>query len=178
MGFHHVAMATNDLEATHRFYTEAMGFELVKAVAAPTGAPGGAWAKHLFYDTGGNGLLAFWDLHDEALGGFNPAISTGLGLPEWVNHIAFDSPDLDDLEARCTRWQEYGITVVELDHGWCRSIYATDPNGILVEFCCTTAAFTDADTAEAGQILGSARPDLEAMPEAVFHLALEPDPAG
>src|SRR2546421_509771 len=32
MAFHHVALATRDLEATHRFYTEAMGFELVKAV--------------------------------------------------------------------------------------------------------------------------------------------------
>ena len=36
MAFHHVALATRDLDATHRFYTEAMGFELVKAVVAPT----------------------------------------------------------------------------------------------------------------------------------------------
>jgi catechol 2,3-dioxygenase-like lactoylglutathione lyase family enzyme len=41
MGYHHVALAARDLAATHRFYTEAMGFELVKAVAAPTDAPGG-----------------------------------------------------------------------------------------------------------------------------------------
>ena len=27
---------------------------------------------------------------------FDPAISTGLGLPNFVNHIAFDAPDLDD----------------------------------------------------------------------------------
>ena len=38
MGFHHVALATRDLAATHAFYTEAMGFELVKAVVAPTDA--------------------------------------------------------------------------------------------------------------------------------------------
>ncbi|HLI72771.1 MAG TPA: VOC family protein, partial [Acidimicrobiales bacterium] len=60
MAFHHVAVATNDLDATHRFYTEVMGFTLVKTVASPTGAPGGAWAKHLFYDTGAGGLIAFW----------------------------------------------------------------------------------------------------------------------
>ena len=38
MAYHHVALATRDLAATHRFYTEAMGFELVKAVvgARPT----------------------------------------------------------------------------------------------------------------------------------------------
>ena len=33
MGFHHVALATHDTAATHRFYTEVMGFELVKVVA-------------------------------------------------------------------------------------------------------------------------------------------------
>ena len=29
MGVHHVAYATADLDATHRFYTEVMGFSLV-----------------------------------------------------------------------------------------------------------------------------------------------------
>lgn len=35
MAFHLVALATRDTAATHRFYTEVMGFELVKVVAAP-----------------------------------------------------------------------------------------------------------------------------------------------
>ena len=26
----------------------------------------------------------------------------------------------------------------EIDHGWCRSVYTVDPNGIMVEFCVTT----------------------------------------
>ncbi len=30
MGFSHIAIAVKDMQATHRFYTEAMGFELVK----------------------------------------------------------------------------------------------------------------------------------------------------
>ena len=91
MAFHHVALATPDIEATHRFYTEAMGFHLVKAVVAPT--PEGGWAKHVFYDTGGGGMIAFWDLHVEALPTVRGAISRDLGLPEWVNHLAFDAPD-------------------------------------------------------------------------------------
>ena len=47
-----------------------MGFELVKAQAAPTDAPGG-WAKHVFYATGdvvegeSPELIAFWELHDD-----------------------------------------------------------------------------------------------------------------
>jgi len=177
MAFHHVALVATDIDASHRFYTEAMGFTLVKTVVAPTGSPGGGWAKHLFYDTGGNGLLALWDLHDDTIpDGFDPAISTGLGLPAWVNHIAFDAPDLEDLQGRCRRWQEHGIEVVEIDHGWCRSIYATDPNGILVEFCCTTVRFTEADATAAAHALADPRPPLEAMPEMKFHHALERDP--
>ena len=178
MGFHHVAIATRDIEATHQFYTEAMEFRLVKSNVAPTGAPGGGWAKHLFYDTGDGTMIAFWDLHDETLPAeFDTAISKGLGLPEWVNHIAFDAPSLDDLASAVRRWQEAGITVVELDHGWCRSVYATDPNGILVEFCCTTVPMTGADAAEAARTLVDPMPPLEAMPEMTFHHAFERDRA-
>jgi catechol 2,3-dioxygenase-like lactoylglutathione lyase family enzyme len=178
MAFHHVALATDDIDATHRFYTEAMGFSLAKVVVANTGSEGGGWAKHLFYDTGGGGMLAVWDLHDDTIPShFNPAISKGLGLPEWVNHIAFDAPDLEDYDIHRRRWQEYGIEVVEIDHGWCRSIYATDPNGIMVEFCITTVAFTPADAAQAVELLAAAQPPLEAMPEITFHPALTPQTA-
>ena len=65
MGFHHVAIATRDLQATHRFYSEAMGFELAKVVAGKS--PEGGWAKHAFYRTPGGDLIAFWDLHDAGL---------------------------------------------------------------------------------------------------------------
>jgi hypothetical protein len=123
-------------------------------------------------------MLAVWELHDDTIpSAFDPAISTGLGLPAWVNHIAFDSPDLEDFSARRRHWQEHGIEVVEIDHGWCRSIYATDPNGIMVEFCVTLAAFTAADAADAQRLLTTERPPLEPMPEITFHPVLTPDPA-
>ena len=176
MGFHHVAIATRDLPATHRFYTEAMGFRLVKVVVAPTGAPKGGWAKHVFYDTGGNGLFAVWELHDETIpDGYGTAISTGLGLPEWVNHIAFDAPDLEALDGCTRRWQEHGIDVIELDHEWCRSIYASDPNGVLVEFCCTTRAFTEGELSGAEALLADPAPALEPMATMTVHEALTPE---
>lgn len=178
MGFHHVAVATRDLPATHRFYTDAMGFHLQKVVVAPTPTSAGGWAKHLFYDTGGNGMFAVWELHDESIGDeFPTAISGGLGLPDWVNHIAFDAPDLEGLAACTRRWQEYGIEVVELDHGWCHSIYATDPNGILVEFCCTTRPFTEEEVTQSGDLLGAPSPDLEELPGMTVHPALVRSPA-
>jgi catechol 2,3-dioxygenase-like lactoylglutathione lyase family enzyme len=168
MGIHHMAFATKDLEATHRFYTEVMGFDLVKVVAGPT--EGGGWSKHLFYDTGEQGLIAFWDLHDDTIGSdFRTDISKGMGLPVWVNHLAFDAPTPDALDARRRHWQDQGVTVTELDHGWCRSIYTLDPNGILVEFCNTTRAFTDADRAEAARLLADPDPELEDPPPFTVH---------
>jgi catechol 2,3-dioxygenase-like lactoylglutathione lyase family enzyme len=171
MAFHHLALATNDMDATHRFYTELMGFELVKAVVAPTPS-GKGWAKHVFYDTGGNGMIAFWDLHDERVGTADASISSGMGLPGWVNHIAYEA-QVDQLEAFTERWLRAGLDVVEVDHGFCRSIYTEDPNGNTVEWCADTRAFTDQDRAEAIAALEDPNPPFEDPPMPTFHLAAD-----
>jgi len=173
MGYHHTAFATKDVEATHAFYTEAMGFELAKVVAAPT--PEGGWAKHFFYETGSDEYIAFWDLHKARVrDGWSPAISTGMGLPAWVNHLAFRANDLADLDVRKQRWLDHGHTVMRVDHGFCVSIYTEDPNGILVEFCTTTVPLTDADKEEAARLLSDPEPPLEEAPAAVE--VFEPKP--
>ncbi len=105
---------------------------------------------------------------------FDPSISRAMGLPPWTNHLAFDAPDLGTLEAHKQRWLAQGRPVVEIDHGWCRSIYAEDPNGITVEFCCTTRAVTAADRARARELLFAGAPPLAPTPEPRFY---EPSPA-
>lgn len=174
MAFHHIALATRDLDATHRFYTEVMGFELAKAVVAPT--PSGGWARHVFYDTG-DGMIAFWDLHDPKMADFDPAISTGLGLEAWVNHLAFAARDLDDIETRKQRWLDAGYDVVEIDHGFCVSVYANDPNGILVEWCTDTKPYTAEDRAAALAAIETEKPALEAPPTPQFFKAPVAAPA-
>ncbi len=169
MAFHHVAITTKDLDATHRFYTEAMGFDLVKVEAQPTAA---GWARHLFYDTGNGEMLAIWDIHDDMLQEYGTGISTGLGLPPWANHIAFGSPDVDDLKLKLERWIDNGIDCVRIDHGWCVSIYADDPNGITVEFCTSTREFTDEDRAQANALRAASMPELNKHePEVEFFTA-------
>ena len=172
MGFHHVAIATKETKANHEFYTSAMGFELVKVVALPT--PTGGWAKHFFYETGEQELIAFWELHDETIDpDFSPAISTGLGLPVWSNHIAFAAGDLDDLAARRKRWLANGHDVMEADHHWCRSIYTQDPNGIMVEFCVNTRPFNDEDRRDAEERLMDPKPAFDEDAVITMHRAGE-----
>jgi catechol 2,3-dioxygenase-like lactoylglutathione lyase family enzyme len=160
MGFHHVALATRDTAATHRFYAEVMGFDLVKVVAAPT--PTGGWSKHFFYDTGGNGLMAFWEIHDDTVGNDFPVdINAAAGLPWWVNHIAFDAPTLTDLQGHRDRWRAHGHTVLEVDHEFCISIYIRDPSGNMVEFCHSVRPFTESERARALALITDADPDMD-----------------
>lgn len=158
MAIHHIALATRDTQATHRFYTEAMGFRLAKVVAGPTEH---GWSKHIFYDTGDGGFIAFWELHDAAIDNYSTAISTGAGLPVWVNHLAFTAYSSQDLDKAKDRWLHCGVTVMEVDHDWCRSIYATDPNGILVEWCAMVRSLGPDDTREAEALLANDNPPLE-----------------
>jgi len=176
MGFHHVALATARIEDTHRFYTEAMGFDLVKTVVNPT--PEGGWAKHVFYrtddgGTGTDGLIAFWDLHGEypAVDG---AMSRAVGLPDWVNHLAFHAVDESHLEACLKRWLDLGLDVVEIDHEFCRSIYTTDPNGTMVEWCMDTRPLDESDRARAQEALADSEPSFDPPP--VDFTAYEGDP--
>jgi catechol 2,3-dioxygenase-like lactoylglutathione lyase family enzyme len=173
MGFHHVALATRDTAATHRFYTEVMGFELVKIVVAPTPGDHGGWAKHFFYSTGPSadggagatgdqGMIAFWEIHDSAVGDEFPVdINKSVGLPWWVNHIAFDAPTREDLERHRERWRAHGQTVLEIDHEFCVSIYIRDPNKNMVEFCHTTRPFTEEERARAAAAVLDPSPELD-----------------
>jgi catechol 2,3-dioxygenase-like lactoylglutathione lyase family enzyme len=169
MGINHLAFASRDIAATHRFYTEVMGFRLAKTIAAPT--PEGGWARHVFYDTGDGSrqMIAFWDLHIPGIDKVRSDLSKSLGLPSWVNHIAFDSPTIEHLHETREHWRANGCFVAEIDHGFCRSIYTNDPNGITVEFCCTTRELDADDAAEAEALLGADEPDLSAAPDATFY---------
>jgi catechol 2,3-dioxygenase-like lactoylglutathione lyase family enzyme len=155
---HHIALACRDPQATHHFYEEVLGFPLVYAEVDRDDK--GGWFRHFFFDLGDGSCLAFFDLH--GMGEpetYDTAISTGLGLPFWVNHVAIRS-DAERVAAARSRLEAAGLKPeVELDHGWCRSLYVTDPNGILVELTVDTPGFQpDAD--EARRILAATSPQI------------------
>jgi catechol 2,3-dioxygenase-like lactoylglutathione lyase family enzyme len=159
MGFHHLAIAVKDIEKTHRFYTEAMGFSLAKVEVVPKN---GGVARHVFYSTGParDQLIAFWDYGQvpQMPAPLRTDISRDLGFEAGTNHIAFSADDLEDLKLRRERWLGHGHDVFEIDHGWVHSIYTTDPDGIVVEFAVLTRDFTAADAAEAAELLSAKSP--------------------
>ena len=170
MAYHHLAVATRDMLAIDRFYTKAMGFELVKVEVGKT--PKEGWAKHFFYETGEGELMAFWELHDDTIPeDFPTGLSKAAGLPDWVNHIAFRAEGPEDIQKRKQRWLDHGYPVLEIDHSWCYSIYTTDPNGTLVEFCITTQTFDQADRDRARRALTSDDLELVEPKSVTYHKA-------
>ena len=172
MAFHHVAIAVKDADRAHKFYTEAMGFTLVKIVKRQT--PEGGWTKHIFYDTGDGELFAIWDLRGLEGEVVNDAdwqggLSTGAGLPYWINHIAFDSKDIGGLEMAMQRWLDLGYHVTEVKHEFIHSIYTRDPDGTLVEFTYDTQPLGPADIVEAHELLVDNTPATEPDYEGSLH---------
>ena len=165
MSYHHLALAARDMAAIHHFYEEVMGFELVKVEVAPV--PEGGWEKHFFYRMDGDDsrFIAFWELHGvPGTERFETNISRAAGVPDFINHIAFTVPTADELDRRKARWLADGHDVLEIDHGWCHSIYTKDPNENLVEFCLTTGSFTANDRAAAVAALTATAPEFSKPP--------------
>jgi len=158
VGYHHLALACRDIQAIHEFYEGVMGFELVKVEIGSV--PGGGWAKHFFYRMeDDHKFIAFWELHDvPGTENMETNLSKAAGVPDHINHIAFDVMDMGDLQRRKQQWLDAGLEIMEIDHKWCHSIYTRDPNGTLVEFCVTTGRFTDGDRAAALHALTSREP--------------------
>lgn len=140
--YHHVAFGTKDIEKTYDFYVNRLGLRLSHCENHLSGK---GWFKHFFFDVGNGEQLGFFAF--DGIGekeGARTDISTGLGLPIWVNHVALNVESMAEIEAMRARAAANGVKLaMEADHGWCRSIYFVDPNGIMVEFTTTTdpAAF-------------------------------------
>ncbi|MEJ2089582.1 MAG: VOC family protein [Gammaproteobacteria bacterium] len=147
LGFNHIDLGTKDMEATRVFYEEVLGFPLVRADLVELEDKG--CMKHYFFDIGKGQLLGF--MSGEDVEGwprdFDSGINKGLGLMPGVYHFAFDSDSLEGLESTKARLEAHGVKVRgPVDHeGWSKSIYFQDPNGLQLECCHITRAFSSDD---------------------------------
>ncbi len=113
---HHVAYATRDPEATYEFYSKKLGMPLLRT---ENHRQGDGFFRHFFFGMGSGEALAFFEVHDVGeKPDYSTKISRGLGLPIWVNHIAFRLDTLEELEAMKKRMHSHGIDEIqEIDHG-------------------------------------------------------------
>ncbi len=130
---HHTAYVTRDLEATRAFYEDLIGLPLIATWCEKDELWGAERTYcHCFFGIGDGGALAFFqfaDAGDQDL--FGPK------MPESpFHHIALnvDAETQAEIEARLTAAGYEAPQFYVLEHGYCRSIYAVDPNGMTVEF--------------------------------------------
>lgn len=117
-GLHHLALISQDVETTVRFYQDVLGFPLTH-VTENRDYPG---STHFFFDLGNGNALAFFDLPGLDLGPYAEVLG---GL----HHVAI-SITRDNWVAARARLTEAGVETVE-ESG--TSLYFRDPDGVRLE---------------------------------------------
>ena len=125
--YHHVAFGTKDIEKTYDFYANRLGLPLSHCENHLSGK---GWFKHFFFDVGGGeqlGFFAFANVGEKE--SYRTDISTGLGLPPWVNHVAFNVRSMDDIQAMKRRAQSNGVEL-EGNLRWANGISLNAATGV------------------------------------------------
>ncbi len=160
-GINHLALVCRDMERTVDFYTNVLGFPLIKTIELPMNM-----GQHFFFDIGNGDSLAFFWFPGAPEP--QPGISAPMAMPMQgdivtaigsMNHVAFNVP-AEKMEEYRDKLRTKGIKTTEiLNHDnsplqvsremhsgvFVRSMYFMDPDGILLEFAAWTAVFTEAD---------------------------------
>ncbi|MFB6571083.1 VOC family protein [Streptomyces noursei] len=130
---HHHAWITDDQEANRRFYEEVIGLPLVATWTEREVMSGAERAySHALYGLADGSALAFFQFADaKDQQEFRTSINS---TP--LRHIAF-KVEAETQEAILKRidaadYAEANAHVI--DHGFCVSLYITDPNGLILEF--------------------------------------------
>jgi catechol 2,3-dioxygenase-like lactoylglutathione lyase family enzyme len=145
-GINHLALITDDMDATVRFYHGVLGARLVAHLGTEE-------FRHYFFELGPENTVAFFEYRTLQLAPF--AKPAGVPDPRAVqfDHVSFNLPDEQALLTLRARLKEAGSEVTDVvDHGFIRSIYFTDPSGIALEasWWVTDATGRDADYGDPG----------------------------
>jgi catechol 2,3-dioxygenase-like lactoylglutathione lyase family enzyme len=130
---HHNAYVSKDLEATRRFYEDVIGLPLLATWCEKDVLFGAERTYcHCFFGLADGGALAFFQFADP-----KDAEQFGPKMPFTpFHHIALhvDQETQAGIEERLKAAGYREPQSFVLEHGYCRSVYATDPNGMIVEF--------------------------------------------
>jgi len=145
---HHTAYVTKDLEATRRFYEDLVGLPLVATWCESDELFGAVRTYcHTFFELADGSALAFFQFEkpeDQKL--FGPEMPASP-----FHHIALnvDEETQRGIEQRLRAGGYAEPDIYVLEHGYCRSLYATDPNGMIVEFTHDSPKAIQADLVKA-----------------------------
>ena len=133
----HLVLNVRNLEVSHRFWTEIMGFRCVAAIKP---IPGRQRPKMCFY----SGLDAHGDVthHDLALAEVPESNGSGQDPEKWdlmprrvgLNHVAIAWPDRESWLKQVAFLRSKGVPFHRrVNHGMTHSVYISDPDGYGIE---------------------------------------------
>lgn len=140
-GVNHLALVTTDMDATVRFYHGVLGARLVAHL-------GNRSFRHYFFEIGPQNTLAFFEYRGVDLQPFAKPAGVPDGRAVQFDHLSLNLADEEALLRLRSRLKAAGCEVTDVvDHGFIRSVYFTDPNGIALEasWWSTDATSRDAD---------------------------------
>jgi catechol 2,3-dioxygenase len=133
-GINHLVINVRDLDESHRFWTEVIGFRQVGELKATPQRPNPPKMRFYSGDHGGQ-----MNHHDIALVENKdlPAPPKDVGVSgtfSAINHIAITLPDRDAWLRQLEHVQASGVRFNRrIEHGMTHSLYISDPNGYGVE---------------------------------------------
>ncbi|HAA57139.1 MAG TPA: glyoxalase/bleomycin resistance/extradiol dioxygenase family protein [Myxococcales bacterium] len=129
--FHHHAFRTSDMEATRKFWEDILECPLIGTFVETTDPVTEEPSNyiHTFFELGDGTALAFFQFQE---GLYKESAIKGPQDP-FDHHIALEVEKKEDIFAFKERLEAAGYDHMLIDHGYCYSIYAHDPNGMQIE---------------------------------------------
>jgi catechol 2,3-dioxygenase-like lactoylglutathione lyase family enzyme len=136
-GINHLVLNVRNMEESHRFWTEIMGFRQVAELHPKPGRPP---LRMRFY----SGLDARGEVnhHDLALAEIPDAEAAGANPGSWsmaprrvgLNHVAITYPDRESWLKQLAFLRSRNVPFhLRINHGMTHSVYISDPNGHGIE---------------------------------------------
>lgn len=126
-GLNHLALITNDMDATVRFWHGVMDAPLIATIGTDT-------FRHYFFGFGPHSSVAFFEYRGRHADQIAKPAGVFDARAGHFDHLSMNLPDEPALLALRDRLIAAGTEVTDVvDHGLMRSIYFTDPNGVALE---------------------------------------------
>jgi catechol 2,3-dioxygenase len=126
----HLVLTVRDIEASHKFYTEVIGFTRHGELSGPH-AGSTMWFYQGHPDSHHDLALV------QAKGTVEPAQPWAGFFPDGrvgINHVAIGYPTREEWMARIKHIQEMGVQfIIRGNHGMTHSVYISDPDGNGIE---------------------------------------------